>query len=162
MNSLDWGSTFGVTQQAAKMPATNFAQSMPTAQFTNPAGQNYASGDFTLGGGSQDLSSSMGGAPGVKGAWTDKASFGLGVAQVGLGAFNAYEQSKMNDFMRGYYGDQIALQTQDFSNNARSTNEALSSREERRLDARGIVAGSDESQAGVADYMNTWGVSETV
>ena len=116
-------------------------------------------GDFT--GSEQPAYSSIGDGA-VAGGWMEKGKFGLGVAQVGLGVYNALEQSKMNKFMKSYYGDQVALQTADFQNNARSTNEALTRRRERQLDSQGVVAGGAESSRQVGDYMKEWGVQETV
>jgi hypothetical protein len=101
--------------------------------------------------------------PDAAGGWMKAGNFGLGVAKVGLGIYNALESSKMNKFMRGYYGDQMDLQTADFANAAKSTNEALAARQGRILSARGEGAGgSEQNQAGVDTYMKTWGVEETV
>jgi len=110
-------------------------------------------------------SSAPGGMPAAagNGGWMDKNGKGgmaLGVAQVGLGVYNAMEQAKMNKFMRGYYGDQMAMQKTDFSNAAKSTNEALSARQGRILSAQGTTTGTAANQAGVNDYMKQWGVNE--
>jgi len=99
--------------------------------------------------------------PSVEGAWVKPAQIGLGVAQVGLGVYNALEQSKMNKFMRGYYGDQMDLQRADFTNNARSTNEALEARARTRASAAGHSFDSAENKAAVSSYMDQWGVKET-
>ena len=101
------------------------------------------------------------GSPDAEGGWTEGAALGLGVGKLALGAFSAYEQSKMNKFMRGYYGDQMDLQSADFANQARSTNEALERRRERQLSAQGTAAGSAASQAQLGSYMDTHGVDET-
>jgi hypothetical protein len=96
--------------------------------------------------------------PDVQGRWVDKGKFGLGVAEFGLGVYNALEARKMNKFMRGYYGDQMAMQRTDFANAARSANQALSSREERLASARGLT-GTDR-EAAVQSSMDKWGVDE--
>lgn len=96
------------------------------------------------------------------GGWFDmqgKGGLALGAAQVGLGAFNAYEQSKANKFMRDYYGTQMDLQKVDFESNARSTNKALHDREDRRLSAQGISR--EDRQPMIEASMDKWGVSET-
>ena len=121
---------------------------------------NTPAGGWSVWGGGANTSAAPT-APPVEGAWTKPAGFALGVAQVGLGTYTAMEQAKMNKFMRGYYGNEMARMGADFSNNAKSANENLAGRQERLLSARGIVAGSEESKAGVADYMKQWGAKET-
>jgi hypothetical protein len=91
----------------------------------------------------------------------NKANFGLGAVQVGLGVFNALEQSKMDKFMRGYYGDLMDMQRTDFANAAKSTNTELAGRRERVLSSQGQTTGTPGNAAGVADYMKQWGVSES-
>lgn len=100
--------------------------------------------------------------PGVKGAWVDKANFGLGVAQVGLGVYNAMEQSKMNKFMRSYYGDQIAMMKTDFTNAAKDANSRLQWQQQERIASQGQDPNSDASKQATADYMAQWGAKETV
>lgn len=100
------------------------------------------------------------GAPAAQGGWMQKGKFGMEVAGTALGVYNALEQSKMNKFMQGYYGDQMDLQRTDFANAARSTNAELAARQERILSARGVATGSEESKAGVASHMDQWGVQE--
>lgn len=102
------------------------------------------------------------GPPDKEGGWIKYGNFGLDAARVGLGVYNALEQSKMNKFMRGYYGDQMALQKTDFANAAKSTNEALAARQGRILSAQGKITGTEENRAGVASYMDQWGVKETI
>lgn len=116
--------------------------------------------------GSSDYSGMFGGTSDKKvgGGWLDKNGKGgmaLGAAQVGLGVYNAMQQTKMNKFMKKYYGNQMALEKADFTNSARSTNEALTRRRERQLSAQGIRVGSDESKQQVGSYMDKWGVDET-
>lgn len=105
------------------------------------------------------------GLPGAQGDWFDMKGKGgmlLGSAQVGLGAYSAYNQEKQNDFMRGYYNNQMALQKTDFMNAAKTTNNELAAREGRRLSAsQGLAYDSAANQAGRADYMKNWGVKET-
>ncbi|RLB94502.1 MAG: hypothetical protein DRH26_01060 [Deltaproteobacteria bacterium] len=100
--------------------------------------------------------------PDVAGSWTDKGKFGLGVAKVGLGVYSALEQAKMNKFMRGYYGDQMDLQKADFSNMAKSTNEAMAARQQRISSAHGNAYDSEANKASVASHMDTWGVQENI
>lgn len=103
--------------------------------------------------------------PDKLGGWSDKNGLGgmaLGAAEVGLGVYNALEQSKMNKFMRSYYGDQMDMMQADYTNNARSANEALSSRQQRIMSAQGIDPNSAEGKQGVAGYMDQWGAQETV
>lgn len=97
--------------------------------------------------------------PEVGGSWLEKGKLGLGAAQVGLGIYNALEQSKMNKFMKGYYGDQLEMQEKDFQNTVKSTNEGLSTRAGNKMSMLGYGVNSDEYKAGVADQMTKWGVS---
>lgn len=100
--------------------------------------------------------------PFAEGKWATNAKLGLGAAQVGLGIYNAMQQTKMNKFMQSYYNTQMDLMKTDFSNAARSSNEALHSREQRVLSAQGHDINSQEMQQGVADKMSRWGAKETV
>jgi len=100
--------------------------------------------------------------PFAEGKWATNAKLGLGAAQVGLGIYNAMEQSKMNKFMQSYYNTQMDLMKTDFSNAAKSSNEALHSREQRRLSAQGHDIDSQEMEQGVANTMARWGAKETV
>jgi hypothetical protein len=100
--------------------------------------------------------------PEVEGEWLKPATFGLGVAKVGLGVYNALEQTKMNEFMRGYYGDQMELQQTDFANAAQGSNEALAAKQGRILSSQGMTTGTDANKKGVAEYMDKWGAQETV
>jgi len=86
---------------------------------------------------------------------------GLQIAEIGLGVWDAFEKQKMNKFMRGYYGDQIKLQSADFSNSARSTNEALEQRRSRQLSANGIDMHSSQGEETLGNYMNKYGVDES-
>ena len=99
--------------------------------------------------------------PDVMGQWTKGAGIAADIGGIGLGIYNAMETSKMNDFMRGYYGDQMDMQRTDFANMARSTNEEMASREQRRMSARGQLAGSAESEASIGAHMDQWGAEET-
>ena len=94
--------------------------------------------------------------------WLDKGKFGLGVAKVGLDAYNAYQQAKVNDFMKSYYGRQMDLAESDYANNARSANEALAAKQRVAMSARGIDPRSEEGQESLASYMDKWGADETV
>lgn len=142
-------------------PASPSALNFGNFSLTEPGGTGFGETGFDPTGGAATKSNSL--FPNMEGKWMEAGEFGLGVAKVGLGIYSALEQSKMNKFMRGYYGDQIALQKADFANNARSTNEALSERQARRLSARGAgPIGSAANQAGVNQYMDKWGVDETV
>jgi hypothetical protein len=111
----------------------------------------------------KSLGSGLGGSsmPGKQGGWLQYGDLALGVAQVGLDIWGGLEQSKMNKFMRGYYGDQMDMQRTDFANSAKSTNEALAGREARRLSAMGMgYVGTPENDQKVAEYMQKWGVQE--
>lgn len=96
-----------------------------------------------------------GGLPEMLGKWKTPVEMGVGIAQAGVGIYNAMEQSKMNDFMKSYYKGQEALQKSDYANAARSANEALSSRYGRQLDAQGITGAAHDQQQ--AAYMDKWG-----
>ena len=100
-------------------------------------------------------------APKMGGDWMDGIGTGLKVAQVGLGVYSALEQAKMNNFMRGYYGDQMNMQRADFANAAKSTNEQMAQRQQNKLSAQGFSFNSAENKAGTEDYMKQWGVKET-
>jgi len=123
----------------------------------DPNNMNWLNQDYNL-----DLNDiSLGGQePDAVGGWLQPAKFGLGAAKVGTGIYNALQSSKMNKFMRNYYGDQMDLQKADFANSARSTNTALEGQRERQLDAQGYAAGSDENKSRVDDYMQRHGVDE--
>lgn len=143
---------------ANKTQGPGYSTSLSSGQFSSGMGQaeNWGLGDTSIEG-------AVGDTPKMGGGWMEAGEFGLGVAKVGLGIYSALQQSKMNKFMRKYYGDQMELQKADFANNARSTNEALQERQARRLSARGQGAiGSATNQAGVSSYMDRWGVDETV
>ena len=99
--------------------------------------------------------------PDVKGEWLGKADFGLGVAEVGLGVWNAFEQRKMNKFMRGYYGDQMDLQRADFGNAAHTANLDLEARERSRQSGQGHTFDSDENKAAVKAFMQDNRLQET-
>jgi hypothetical protein len=105
------------------------------------------------------------GSPEAQGGWFDmkgKGGMALGAAQVGLGVYSAINQEKQNDFMRGYYGNQMALQKTDFMNSADDLNRRNSEREGRRLEAsKGIMYGTTANDAGRADYMKNWGVKNS-
>lgn len=109
-----------------------------------------------------DTTTAADGTTKTSGAWTNAASAAASIGQVALGAYSAMEQSKMNDFMKGYYSDQMDLQKTDFSNAAKSANEALSAKQGRILSAQGKTTGTAANEQGVASYMDTWGSQETV
>jgi len=162
--------------QAAVPPSMNFGM-MPQVASQAPVGggglqplfsggELYNNGiggssNFDLGFG-QFNKSGVKSPPSAKGGWMDGLNTAVGVAQVGLGVYNAMQQAKVNKFMQKYYGDKMALEKADFANAAHSTNEALTRRRERQLDSQGIAAGSNASKQQVGDYMKKWGVQETV
>lgn len=140
-NAPDWGGTWGATAPNVPDVATpNWFEATPKA----------------INGPLKDKAPDMGG------TWMDGTKTILDVAKVGMGIYSALDQSKMNKFMRGYYGDQMALQTADFANNAKSTNASLEQRAQNKLSAQGFSFDSAENKAGTADYMKQWGVKETV
>jgi len=96
-----------------------------------------------------------------QGKWVQGAQLGLGALQIGAGIYSAVQQSKMNEFMRSYYKDQMSLQRADYTNTARAANEALAGKQERILSARGYATDSPEMQQGVSNYMSKWGAKET-
>jgi len=144
----------------------NYAPQKSTSRFNVSGNSTGVDGrlSFLSKGFNERMSEQFGfkdGMPEDKGAGMNLWGKGLQVAEIGLGVWNAAEQHKMNKFMRGYYGDQIELQSADFSNNARSTNEALEGRKTRQLDATGVDMSSDSGKRMVADHMNKYGVDES-
>jgi len=121
----------------------------------NPAIGSYQPGSSNMGQGKQLT------LPEKMGAWSPVVGMGLDVAKVGLGIYNATQQKKMNDFMKSYYGNQMAMQKADFTNAARSTNQAIESQQRSRLSGSGVAADSEEMKQGLADTMSKWGVQET-
>jgi hypothetical protein len=156
------------------MPTSPGAPTVASMQsWSNPLkASNYTLGEtssYNIGPGTQftidpELTDIAANGPAAQGGWFDMKGKGgmlLGGAQVALGAFNAFDQAKMNDFMKGYYGNQMALQKTDFANAAKSTNTAMSEREGRRLDATGIGYDTAANKAGRDNYMKDWGVQTT-
>lgn len=86
----------------------------------------------------------------------------MGIVNAGLGIYNTLEQRKMNKFMKDYYGNQQAVQMTDFANAARSSNEALRSRQASRISAQGIDPNSAQGQTALATYMQQWGANTQV
>jgi len=98
--------------------------------------------------------------PVLGGGWMEGAGLGLQAANVGLGIYSALEQSKMNKFMRGYYGNEMARNKVDFNNNVTSTNAALEKQARTSASQNGFAFGSTENQAATAEAMNKWGVQK--
>lgn len=167
------------TRNIGDMRQWSGAQNMPTF---NASPSKFDSGrygaNFNSGNGSSLLESSdrVGGSegiggggldflgddtPGKEGAWTSGVGMALDVAGVGLDVYNALEQSKMNKFMRSYYGDQMDMQKTDFANAAKGTNEALAGRARTRASAAGHSFDSAENKAQTSSYMDQWGMQET-
>lgn len=94
--------------------------------------------------------------PTVQGTWTDKASFGLGLADVAVDAFSAIQAAKMNKFMRSYYGNQMDMMKTDFNNAANDSRRNLEARSRAEISSQGINADSEEGQAYVANQMDKW------
>jgi len=163
INSIGVGDMRGWNAANYQSPAVSNNMALPGMQthpgtdFGNPTlnYSNFSLGDNKLKIGEDKL-------PGAEGGWMKNAEFGLGVAKVGLDVYNAMEQSKMNKFMKSYYSDQMDMMKTDFTNAAKGANEALSSREERRLSAQGYAIGSEGMQQGVANTMARWGAKETL
>lgn len=84
--------------------------------------------------------------------------FALDALKTGTGAFNAWMGMKNQKFLEKYYGAEQARATQDFNNNAITTNDNLRSRERTRLSQNGIAGDTAESNAALDKYMGTWGV----
>jgi len=101
------------------------------------------------------------GAPALGGDWMKGANLALGGAQVGLGVWNALEQSKMNKFMRGYYGEEMARNKADFANNALVTNNQIEQQARNRASNAGFGFDSEESKKRTASHMDQWGVKGT-
>lgn len=153
----------GTLQNSAPMPGVSPYGTVgnPTQQLDFGTGFGADPSSFNLKTDADGFSPDTG-LPDKKGGWVGKAGLALGAVNAGIGIWGALEQSKMNDFMRSYYGDHIAIQRADFANAAKSTNEALTSKRERVLSAQGTTTGTDANKAGVADYMNQWGMQESV
>lgn len=131
-----------------------------------PEGMPDSYGDFGSGSLVSDANMAPDGGGGFfsglkEGGWTNAASAVADIGQVGLGIYSAMEQSKMNEFMKSYYGEEMARTRTDFGNVARSSNEALASRQQRVLSAQGDTTGTDVNREGVAAYMDEWGAQES-
>jgi hypothetical protein len=98
--------------------------------------------------------------PDMGGGWMSDIGTGLKVAQVGLGVYNAMEQSKMNDFMKGYYGNEMARNKVDFNNAVDDANSRRELRAENKASAAGFAFGSDESKNRIASDMSQWGAKK--
>ena len=157
--------SLGLEPLNMRMP-TNYGTQIPSLSLGTPAlnapGSSFMDAGYNPTAG---LELDTPGLPEAQGGWFDMKGKGgmlLGSAQVGLGAYSAYNQEKQNDFMRGYYNNQMALQKTDFMNAAKTTNNELAAREGRRLSAsQGLAYDSAANQAGRAEYMKNWGVKET-
>lgn len=143
-------------------PLTSYLNEVPVTEATGSVLGKYSGSDWQLG--QPDVAANFSDSsvlPDINGDWMDGAKIGLGVAEVGLGVWNALEQSKMNKFMRGYYGDQMKMQRADFANNAKSANQSLEQQQKTALSAQGFGFDSAENKAGTASHMDKWGVKET-
>lgn len=158
ISNMNWGNNIS---------AANYSTgALNTESATNTAMNSFGTKEIDTGNFGLDYKSPNLGT-GVKppdklGAWTKGAGMAVDVAQVGLGIYNAMEQSKMNKFMKSYYGDQMDLMKADYTNNARSANQALSWQRQQIDSAAGINPNSAEGQKMNADYMAQWGAKETV
>jgi hypothetical protein len=98
--------------------------------------------------------------PGLGGGWTSGVGTASQIANVGLGIYSALEQSKMNQFMRGYYGNEMARNKADFNNNVTSTNAALDKQARTSASQNGFAFGTAGNNAAAADAMSKWGVQK--
>ena len=124
----------------------------------------YSDPNYQLGGGTATPTMpglNDGKTPEMGGAWMKGANLALGGAQVGLGVWNALEQQKMNKFMRGYYGEEMARNKADFANNALVTNNQIEQQARNRASNAGFGFDSEESKKRTASHMDQWGVKGT-
>ena len=101
------------------------------------------------------------GAPDLMGKWTQGVGIAKDVAGIGLGVWNALETSKMNKFMKSYYGDQMDMARENFKSSARDYNQGLEWREKVRASAAGEEEGSDLMNERVNTAKEKYGASET-
>lgn len=163
----------GYANPTGKLPGLSIAGNS-LESWNLPATDTAASGlssSLSIGGPSTELSginpdfasgAKTPGMPEMGGKWTAAAGIGLQFGKLGLDVYNALEQSKMNKFMKGYYGDQMDLQQADFTNNAKSVNASLEQREQNKASAAGYALNSSAMKTQVGNYMDKWGVQETV
>jgi hypothetical protein len=165
--------SFGSSYKApiGKLPQLSSADSLSSWNIQAPdTAASGLSNSLSIGGPSTELSginpdfapgAKTPGIPDMGGKWMDGANIGLGFAKVGLDVYNALEQSKMNKFMKGYYGDMMDMQKSTFENEAKITNASIAQREQNKQSAAGNAFGTAASDAAVAATLDKWGVKGT-
>jgi hypothetical protein len=86
----------------------------------------------------------------------------LGLGNLGVSAYSTWMNAENQKFMQNYYNEQQKLAKADFSNNATSTNNELTTSFNYGLADRGINPNSDSGKSALANYMNQWQVKTTV
>jgi hypothetical protein len=173
VSSLFGSKPDAVPKSVARVPrslmspvAVSPSQNPVMSQLMGIGQKNYSPGGEFMGGMGPVTKSTFDESPFAKagtgnegplGKWTGYADYGLQGAEIGLGIFNALEQKKVNKFMQSYYENQMKTGKLDFNNAVQAANLGLQGKTERELDARGILAGTQESKDAIAATMNEWG-----